>query len=166
MTTHDKYYVTWSDPAVLYPTDPYPADRYPAAACGQPGGQLSLSALVVGVLTLIAAACGSSQADASADPPLSLEASEGRGIFASGGCAACHGGDAGGGIGPTLRGLAGTEVQLDDDTTVVADGAYLTESIQDPSAKQVAGYTISMPPNGLSDTEVSAVVAYLKELPE
>jgi cytochrome c oxidase subunit 2 len=53
---------------------------------------------------------------------------------------------------------------LSDGTSVVADRAYLTESIADPSAKKVAGYSIVMPSNSLSDTEIGRIVDYIEAL--
>ena len=42
--------------------------------------------------------------------------------------------------GPTWFGLYGSDVELDNGTTVVADDAFIAESILDPKAKEVAGF--------------------------
>jgi cytochrome c1 len=55
-------------------------------------------------------------------------------------------------------------VQLDDGSDVVADERYLTTAVRDPWAEKVAGFSTVMPRNALSDAEVAAVVAYIKEL--
>ena len=68
------------------------------------------------------------------------------------------------GAGPSWVGLAGSTVELDDGSTPVADEAYLRRSISEPQAQRVAGYTIAMPENGLSEDEVDAIVAYILEL--
>ncbi|HAV76757.1 MAG TPA: cytochrome c oxidase subunit II, partial [Anaerolineae bacterium] len=73
-----------------------------------------------------------------------LEASqtpEGRGqaLVAANGCAACHSINGAAGIGPTWFGLAGSEVELSGGATVIADDAFLAESILEPQAKIVAG---------------------------
>jgi len=62
-----------------------------------------------------------------------------------------------------LSGLYGSEVGLADGSTVIADEAYLTESIRDPSAKQVARYGL-MPAYSLNDAEIQAVVEFIRSL--
>lgn len=80
------------------------------------------------------------------------------------GCVACHGPKFTGGVGPGFLGLAGSQVELDDGTTVTADDAYLTESIKNPAAKKRKGYSLTMPTNSLSDTDVANLVAFIKAL--
>lgn len=112
---------------------------------------------VIGFTMVIAlAACGSSDG-------LSPLATEGKQLLTSQGCAACHGSEGEGGIGPALAGLAGSTVELDDGTTVVADTDYLRTAILDPGAQIVAGYEIRMPENALTDAEVDAVIAWIEE---
>lgn len=66
---------------------------------------------------------------------------------------------------PTWFALFGSNVELADGSTVVADDAYLIESIKDPKAKEVKGFAPSvMPPYTLTDEEVSNIVAYIKTL--
>ncbi len=77
------------------------------------------------------------------------------------GCAGCHGLDFTGGVAPALVGLAGSTVELDDGSTVVADRAYLVESIVAPGAKRVKGATMQMPTVSLSDEQVSQIVDWL-----
>ena len=49
--------------------------------------------------------------------------------------------------GPTWFGLYGSNVELADGTTVVADDAFIAESILNPKAKEVAGFAPTvMPP--------------------
>lgn len=62
-----------------------------------------------------------------------------------------------------MEGLYQSEVKLSDGSTVIADEAYLTQSIRDPSAKQVTGFG-AMPANSLNDAEVQAVVDFIKSL--
>ena len=114
------------------------------------------------VLAAGAAACGGD--DASGQPDLSPEAAEGRQIAARAGCAACHGSDGDGGTGPAWAGSLGTEVELEDGTTVTVDEAYLARSIADPDAQVHDGFAIQMPQNQLSDEEIAKVVAYIVEL--
>ncbi|MDW3215836.1 MAG: cytochrome c [Ilumatobacteraceae bacterium] len=118
----------------------------------------SLAALGLALLP----ACGSN--DSAAEIDLPPAAAEGRDVFRSNGCAACHGSDAGGGVGPPLAGLFGTEASIQGQDPVVADRAYLVESIVDPGAKLVEGYNLPMPTTNLSDTEVDQLVAYIEAL--
>lgn len=117
-----------------------------------------LATFAAGVL---AAGCTGESAD---QQSLSQDAQAGIVLFGESGCAACHGAEGRGGVGPSLVGLIDTTVELADGTTIVVDEQYLTRSIADPSAELVAGFTIVMPPNQLDDAEVSSVVSYLKEL--
>jgi len=92
---------------------------------------------------------------------------EGRGqaLVAANGCAACHSTNGAQGIGPTWSGLFGHEVLLTDGTAVIADEAYITESIHDPQAKIVEGFeTQLMPSYGFTDEQIADVVAYIKTL--
>ncbi|HJR79426.1 MAG TPA: cytochrome c oxidase subunit II [Anaerolineales bacterium] len=92
---------------------------------------------------------------------------EGRGqaLVAANGCAACHSTTGTQGIGPTWRGLFGHEVPLADGTTVIADEAYLAESIHDPQAKIVEGFeTQLMPTYGFTEEQIADIVAYIMTL--
>jgi cytochrome c oxidase subunit 2 len=92
---------------------------------------------------------------------------EGRGqaLVAANGCAACHSINGAQGIGPTWFGLFGHEVHLTDGTTVIADEAYVAESIHDPQAKIVEGFeTQLMPTYGFTDEQIADIVAYIKTL--
>lgn len=113
------------------------------------------------VSSAILAACGGS--DPVPEPATALER-DGLEVARASGCLSCHGAGGGGGVGPSWVGVAGSEVTLDDGTTVVADGAYLRLAITDPGAQKVAGYTIDMPQNTLTAEEVDAVVAYIEGL--
>jgi len=114
-------------------------------------------ALVVCGIGIVASACGGG-------PDLTPEAAEGRRIAEENGCAACHGADGQGGVGPAWQGLHGSTVELDDGTSVAADHDYLERSIVDPEAQKVAGYTINMPPNTLGPAEVASIIAYIEEI--
>jgi cytochrome c oxidase subunit 2 len=61
-------------------------------------------------------------------------------------------------------GLAGSDVELSDGTTVVADGEYLFESIRDPAARIVTGFSVQMPRNALTDEEIDEIVAFIGSL--
>ena len=69
-------------------------------------------------------------------------------------------------IGPTWVDLYQRPTKLDNGTEIIADEAYLTESMMDPNAKIVAGYTAVMPSyqGKLSGPETAALVEYIKRL--
>ena len=112
----------------------------------------------VAIAALIGTACGSDANDSAMG-----SMSEGQRIAVNSGCASCHGTNGEGGMGPTWVGLFNSERPLDDGTTVIADDAYLVQSIKDPRAQQVKGYSV-MPPNTLTDVQVRAIVDYIKTL--
>lgn len=88
---------------------------------------------------------------------------DGEKLFASLGCAACHNQAQ---LAPPVSGLFGHSVTLDDGHTVLADDAYLRESLLDPGAKIVAGYLQLMPSyrGHLTDEQVEQLVAYLRSV--
>jgi cytochrome c oxidase subunit II len=86
-------------------------------------------------------------------------------LFAELGCGTCHRSDTQG-RGPSLQGVFGKPVQLQDGRMVTADENYIRESILDPGAKIVNGFKAVMPTfQGLvSEEQVNALVAYVKSL--
>jgi cytochrome c oxidase subunit 2 len=86
-------------------------------------------------------------------------------LFERLGCMACHQANDSG-RGPTLIGLYGKRVKLQTGETVLADEAYLRESILKPNAKIVAGYQPLMPTfDGLvSEEAMVQLVSYIKSL--
>ena len=124
-------------------------------------------ALAAGLAGVVGA-CGSDDAgDESAgdtgSQALSDGAQRGRDLAQDNGCAGCHRAG-GGGIGPDWEGLYGSTVTLDDGSTLVADDEYLTLAITDPDDQVVEGYSVKMPPRDMSDDDIAAVVAYIREL--
>jgi cytochrome c oxidase subunit 2 len=87
-------------------------------------------------------------------------------LFTELNCITCHRPDSAG-RGPVLNGVFGREVELKGGGTVVADEAYVRESIVNPAARIVAGYQPVMPTfQGLaSEEQLIALVAYIKSLP-
>ena len=88
------------------------------------------------------------------------------------GCKACHNitGDPGG-VGPTYKGLYGSQVELEDGKTVFADEGYLKESIIDPNAKLVKGFGATgksaMPGNfgkSLKPEQIDEIIAWIETL--
>jgi cytochrome c oxidase subunit 2 len=92
-------------------------------------------------------------------------ADAGQKLFNELACNTCHRPDAQG-RGPVLDGLLGKTVALQSGDTVVADEAYLRESILNPSAKITAGYQPIMPTfQGLvSEEQLLQLIEYVKSL--
>jgi cytochrome c oxidase subunit 2 len=127
-------------------------------------GVLARTSSLVVVAVVGLAGCGGSASDPPAE--LSDAAKQGFSLAQDTGCFACHGEAGVGGVAPAWVGLAGSEVELADGSTVTADHEYLVRSISDPGADMVAGPAIAMPPNSLDAAEVDAVVAYIESLTE
>jgi len=93
----------------------------------------------------------------------------GRRLAEQRGCTNCHSTDGSKGVGPTWKGLFGEEVALDDGRQFTRDDAYLRRAIIDPDAEIVAGFergimSGAMPGKKLTDSEVEALVRYIKSL--
>ena len=113
------------------------------------------------LLALSLAGCAATDDEAI---PLSPAAIDGRDIARSNGCAACHGANGQGGVGPAFVGLYLSDRELIDGSIVVADRDYLYKSITQPGAKLVAGYRGRMPSNNLNDAQVASIMAWIEEL--
>ena len=92
-------------------------------------------------------------------------AQQGEKLFAQLACSSCHLAS-GQGRGPRLQGVFGSQVELADGSKVVANEDYIRESILNPRAKTVAGFTPIMPTfQGLvSEEQVLQLVAYVRSL--
>jgi cytochrome c oxidase subunit 2 len=91
---------------------------------------------------------------------------QGKLLAVKNGCVGCHSADGSPMTGPTWFNLAGSEVALADGSTVIADDAFLAESILDPNATIVAGFPSPsvMPPYALTEEEIANIIAYIKTL--
>jgi cytochrome c oxidase subunit 2 len=113
---------------------------------------------------------GSSATEEGGGSPVSHDsaaAARGEALAASTGCLACHAIDGSEGTGPGWQGLAGSTVTLANEETVVADDAYLFNSIVDPQSQVVDGYEAVMPTtysDSLSQTEIQDLVEHIKSL--
>jgi cytochrome c oxidase subunit II len=105
------------------------------------------------------------QAWLSGGTPEGSLASAGEKLFADLACNTCHRPEAQG-RGPMLQGLFGKTVTLQTGQTVVADEAYIRESILNPSAKVTAGFQPIMPTfQGLvSEEQLLELIEYVKTL--
>lgn len=84
------------------------------------------------------------------------------------GCLRCHTLDGAPHIGPTWAGLYRSIVPLEGGGTIVADEAYLTESMMDPTARLHAGFQAVMPTyHGiLTPGQTAAILELMKTLRE
>ncbi|WP_372635433.1 cytochrome c family protein [Fodinibius sp.] len=107
-------------------------------------------------------------ADNEPDKPAS--AARGKGLYQRLGCMGCHSTDGAtdGMIGPTLQGLFGSEQHFEDESSAIADKEYIRESLLEPEARIVEGYSGEMPSfrGILSDREMESMVLYIKTLSE
>jgi cytochrome c2 len=98
-------------------------------------------------------------------------ADEGRRVYNSFGCSACHSTDGSmlGKVGPSWKGLFGSKRQFADGSSCTADETYLKQSILEPSAKIVKGFEKSetgMPiyAGVLNDSQLESVILFIKTL--
>jgi cytochrome c oxidase subunit II len=91
---------------------------------------------------------------------------QGDALFQQLGCSTCHHNEGSQGRAPNLTGVYGSQVQLEDGRTVVADEAYIRESILSPAAKVVSGFKPIMPTfqGILSEDQVNQLVEYIKSI--
>ncbi len=80
-------------------------------------------------------------------------------------CSGCHTIDGSSGVGPTFQGLYGSEVTMEDGSTVIVDGDHLLLAITDPRATNREGYPDVMPSfDNLSEDEIAGLVAFIESL--
>ncbi len=83
------------------------------------------------------------------------------------GCLACHTTDGSEGVGPTWRGLFGSQETLSDGTAVEVDPEYLRESILNPGANITQGFQNIMPADiaqAMTDEQIEDVIAFIESL--
>ena len=92
-------------------------------------------------------------------------AAAGESQFSQLGCPTCHKFETQG-RGPTLIGVYGNPVTLEDGRVVIADENYIRESIMNPGAKIVSGFKNIMPvfQGQVNEEQMNEVVAYIKSL--
>lgn len=118
-------------------------------------GTFLLACILIGTLVAVP-----TDSQASAPPGVT----EGSKLFVSQGCAACHQAGASQ-LAPNLQGIFNSKQILVDGSQVIADEAYLRESIRQPQLQVVKGFAAAMPPyTHLSETQIDELVAYLKSL--
>jgi cytochrome c oxidase subunit 2 len=92
-------------------------------------------------------------------------ADNGAKLFQDLACSTCHL-DNGQGRAPSLKGVYGKPVQLQNGQTVTVDESYIRESVLNPQAKVVAGFQPIMPTfQGLvTEEQLLQLIAYIKSL--
>ena len=92
-------------------------------------------------------------------------AAEGEALFRALGCSGCHAPNSAVHA-PDLRGVFGHQVPLEGGRTVVADEAYIRDSILLPQKDVAAGYAPIMPSfsNIVDDSQITRLIAYIKSL--
>ncbi len=92
-------------------------------------------------------------------------AEQGNAIFRAHGCSGCHS-DNSTVHAPSLAGLYGTYVHLQDGSTRFADEAYIRDCILNPRTFTVAGYPPIMPDfsGQLSEDDLLKLIAYIKSI--
>ena len=89
-------------------------------------------------------------------------------VYMQYGCNACHSADGTALVGPTWLGLYGTDEPLDDGSTATVDAQYITESIIEPNARIVQGFTGGLMPAratlGITDEEIIHIIEYMRSL--
>lgn len=131
---------------------------YPPVMVAYPFDSETLDALVAYIRSL-------SGAEDAVEPDRSaVPVEQGRQLAQTLGCLACHSVDGSPAVGPGWLGLYGSRRTLDDGRELLADDAYLADSIRSPNAAIVRGYSPIMPPYTLSEAQLEAMLAYLRSL--
>jgi cytochrome c oxidase subunit 2 len=104
-----------------------------------------------------------SQTQVSADPVV-----RGQQYAQQYGCLACHSIDGSTLVGPSWKGVYGSQETLADGSTVTVDDNYLHESIVNPGAKIVRGFPPGVMPanfaDQLSEEQIMDIIAFIKSL--
>ena len=87
-------------------------------------------------------------------------------VYKSFACNSCHNTDASVKVGPGFGGLFGKTESFTDGSSLAVDENYIRESIYQPNAKVVAGFTPQMPSfaGQINDDQMNALIAYIKSL--
>ncbi len=105
---------------------------------------------------------------ASAKAPDDAQVKMGASLYQSKACIGCHSIDGTRMVGPTLKGVFNQMRVVDGGKKIQATEEYLREAIRDPNRVINESYPVGvMPPYGskaLSDTELDALIAFIKSL--
>jgi len=96
--------------------------------------------------------------------PISL----GERLAKNNGCFACHSVDGSDGVGPTWKGLFGSENSLVSGEKIIVDDSYLYESIVNPNSQIVLGFPANVMAQNYSELfteeEINNLIAFIKSL--
>jgi len=89
-------------------------------------------------------------------------------LYSQQGCKACHSLDGTKLVGPSLKDVYGFEFLTTTGQTIVADAAYIKESLLTPNASVIADFQPVMTPYAgiLGDQEIEAITEFLKSISE
>ncbi len=118
---------------------------------------------MVGILTIMPPADYADWLEHSGSDQSLAEA--GRALFSSYGCSGCHGGGATVRA-PSLAGLYGNPVPMQQGGTLVADASYIRDKILAPDDHLIAGYRQVMPSfkGVIPEEDMTKLVAFIKRL--
>jgi len=95
-------------------------------------------------------------------------ATQGKTLAEKNGCLGCHSTDGTRKVGPSFKGLIGSErtvTRNGQSVKVQADTDYLIRAIREPGAEVTEGYPAAMPPYpGLSDDDIKALQSWMETL--
>jgi cytochrome c oxidase subunit II len=82
------------------------------------------------------------------------------------GCKTCHSVDGATLVGPSWKGLFGSQRTFADGSSAVADENYITNSINNPVGQVVQGFSPAMPTyqGKLNDKQINGIIEYIKTL--
>jgi mono/diheme cytochrome c family protein len=143
----------------------------PTRPSGRRARRYRAAVLIAAALAVAGPGCGGGGDGDAAGSQASRtpSATRGKRLVEQRGCLSCHTTDGRRWVGPTWKGLAGSQVRLVDGRTVTADEEYLRRSIRDPDADIVEGFKAgvmggAMPGRPLTGAEIDDIVAYLQSL--
>lgn len=136
--------------------------------CGAPDGQSESGhfGMRAEVQVLEPGAFSKWLSEASGPPPGKTPAEWGGTLFKQYACTTCHSNESGvQKQAPSFVNLWGREERLSSGEKITVDENYIRESILNPQAKIVSGFTqIVMPPYTLNDEQIDAIISYIKTL--
>lgn len=97
-----------------------------------------------------------------------ISAARGEEVARANACTACHSVTGDVSVGPSWKGLFGSQQRLNDGTSTLVDEAFLVESIKSPDAKIADGFSLGIMPRDfgqkLTDGDIASLVEYVKSL--
>ncbi len=136
-------------------------DLYCAEYCGQDHSEM------VGTVKVVSEADFREWLEEQAVDPDAPPHEQGKRIYDSLGCIACHSIDGTPGTGPSLKDIYGYEREMTDGRVIEADANYLRQQILNPRAQTVAGYPAGRMisyQGQLDEEQLNHLIAYIRTL--